>query len=79
MPLRKYAPPKVSPSKRAFEKNKSRGLFSEFTWTRCNVLMQQIHCVWRLVAFYFFFFLAQEVVETGKQIMVNRLRSICRG
>ena len=29
-PLRIKAPPKVSPSKRAFEKYKPRGLFSEF-------------------------------------------------
>ena len=29
-PLRIQAPPKISPSKRAFEKYKPRGLFSEF-------------------------------------------------
>ena len=29
-PLRITAPPKISPSKRAFEKYKPRGLFSEF-------------------------------------------------
>ena len=29
-PLRILAPPKISPSKRAFEKYKPRGLFSEF-------------------------------------------------
>ena len=29
-PLRIEAPPKISPAKRAFEKYKSRGLFSEF-------------------------------------------------
>ena len=29
-PLRIYAPPKISSSKRAFEKYKPRGLFSEF-------------------------------------------------
>ena len=28
--LRRYAPPNISPSKRAFEKYQPRGLFSEF-------------------------------------------------
>ena len=29
-PIQIYAPPKISPSKRAFEEYKPRGLFSEF-------------------------------------------------
>ena len=33
MPLRIYAPPKISPSKKAFENFKPRGLFSEFYGT----------------------------------------------
>ena len=39
-PLRIQASPKISPSKRAFEKYKPRGLFSEFygisLWTNCG-------------------------------------------
>ena len=36
IPLHRKAPPKISPSKRTFEKYKSRGLYSEFYGTLLN-------------------------------------------
>ena len=48
-PLRIQAPPKTSPSKRAFEKYKLRGLFSEFygIWTVPNAdfRLTADHCI----------------------------------
>ena len=41
-PLRIQTPPKISPSKRAFEKYKPRGLFSEF-YGISNVSLEGFH------------------------------------
>ena len=41
-PLQKEAPPKISPSKRAFEKYKPQDLFSEFYGMLCSSFMDEI-------------------------------------
>ena len=42
--LLRQAPPKISPSKRVFEKYKSRGLFSEFYGNLCFINMYVAFC-----------------------------------